>query len=302
MLSGIGPADHLKQMGIQVRADLPVGQNLQNHVTSIVHYLLKDQYQDLVRYGDPELTVDRLYEFYTKHSGELTKIYAGITYFSTQSNAQTDWPNGAFQQRAQKFANTLDDYRLFRFGERRNEWDLYFQDFYGKNYLAFEPFFQRPRSHGFIRLQSSNPFAYPLIDPKFLTDRQDFEDFVDIIKFVFYVAERSSIAAYLVPHQPIPGCQLCANTSFVYECDSYIRCFIIQFSFTGYHPMGTCRMGDPRKPDIVVDPRLRVKGFNRLRVCDASIMPSLPNGNINAASIMIGEKCADLIKEDNKCL
>ena len=298
MLSGIGPADHLNQMGIGVRADLPVGNYLKNHVVTSIDLLLKDKYQDLVVWGDSDLTVDRLYEYYTNHSGILTQHYLHNTYFSTRSNTDKEWPNGCYQTMAQRMGQSLNDLRLWRFGQRRHQWDLYFKDFYGKNTLSSEPFLQRPRSYGFVRLQSSNPFVYPIIDPKFLSDPQDLEDFVDIVKFTFYVYERSSIARYFVPLKPIPGCHFCPNTQYIYECDSYIRCYIIQFSFTGYHPVGTCRMGDSRRTDTVVDPQLRVKSFGALRVCDASVMPSLTNGNTYAPTLMIGEKCADIIKMD----
>jgi len=121
---------------------------------------------------------------------------------------------------------------------------------------------------------------------------------VNLTKFTFYVSERSLIAKYLKPHKPIPGCKFCEGQRYVYECDSYIRCFITQTTYSSYHPVGTCRMADVHRHDCVVDPRLRVKGINRLRVCDASIMPLIPNGKHNAATIMIGEKCADLVKED----
>lgn len=105
-----------------------------------------------------------------------------------------------------------------------------------------------------------------------------------------------------MPHKPIPGCHLCPDKKYAYECEPYIRCVIIQMVYTGYHPVGTCRMGDPRRKDTVLDPRLKVKGVERLRVCDASIMPIVTNGNTNAPSMMIGEKCADLIKQDHQII
>ena len=297
MLSGIGPADHLQAFGIEVRADLPVGDYLQNHPASSIILTIRDEYTNLIKYGDQSLSIENLYQYYILHTGNLTKNYAGIAYLNTLSNKELEWPNAAYQARVQIFANTLDENRYWKFGQRKEEWDKYFADHYGKFTFSFEGFLQRVRSHGFVRLRSKNPLVHPIINPKFLTHPQDFEDFVELMKFIFFFYERSSINSYVLPHKPIPGCQFCPNSKYIYECDSYIRCYIIQFTYTGYHPVGTCRMGDPRRPDTVVDPRLRVKGIDRLRVCDASVMPSIPNGNTNAASIMIGEKCSDLIKQ-----
>jgi choline dehydrogenase len=146
---------------------------------------------------------------------------------------------------------------------------------------------------------STDPFVYPVINSRFLSDPQDFEDMVDITKWALYVFERSSIAPYVRPHKPIPGCKFCAGQRFAHKCDAYIRCLIRQVTYTGYHLVGSCRMGAAHRRDTVVDHRLRVKGVDGLRVCDASVMPTVTNGNTNASVIMIGEKCADLVKEDN---
>lgn len=286
-------------MGIPVRADLPVGEKLQNHPALFTYWLIKERYQHLAPSTDNPLTIDNLYQYYFNHSGPLTVSYLSYTYFSTQSNSDPEWPNGVIETSPTRYPTSLDGWRQYRFGERRKEWQMYFQDFYGKNVLLAQPVLQRVRSAGFVRLQSSNPFTYPIINPKFLSDPQDLQDYIDAVKFVFYIYERSSIAPYLEPHKPIPGCRMCANRDFVYQCDSYVRCYITQLVNTGYHPTSTCRMGDPRRPDTVVDPRLRVKGFKGLRVCDASVMPNITNGNTNAPTIMIGEKCAAIVKNDH---
>ena len=151
---------------------------------------------------------------------------------------------------------------MFKFGERKQEWQQYFKHFYGKNILSMEIFLQRINSFGYLRLRSNDPFVYPSFNPKMLTNKRDYEDFVEILKFVFYFYEHSAIRPYLVPHKPIPGCQSCFDKPY-YQCDSYIKCYITQFTYTGYHPSGSCRMGDPRRSDTVLDPRLRVKGLEK---------------------------------------
>ena len=99
--------------------------------------------------------------------------------------------------------------------------------------------------------------------------------------------------------EPIPGCRLCLDRP-VYECDSYIRCYIREIGIKQNHPCGTCRMGAHERPDTVVDHRLRVKYLSKLRVCDASVIPRIPNSNTNSIALMIAEKCSHLISEDNR--
>ena len=299
MLSGIGPQKQLESFGIEVLADLPVGENLQNHPALNINYLVKEEYQYLVTKGDPTMTVDNLYEYYTNRSGILAQYYISLTFLSTKSNPDTDWPNVALLSVPLRAGKDLDHFGANPFGARKQEWEEYYGDFFGKNYLYIVPTLERVKSFGYVRLLSSNPFVYPEINPLFLTHPQDYQDFVDFLKFVFFIYERSSIAKYILPHKPIPGCYFCLNQRYVYECDDYIKCVIRGLIYTSYHPVGTCRMGDPNRPDTVLDPRLRVKGFDGLRVCDASVMPVVTNGNTNAPSMMIGEKCADLIKEDH---
>lgn len=92
--------------------------------------------------------------------------------------------------------------------------------------------------------------------------------------------------------------KLAECSSFPYPSTDYWRCFARYYTATIYHPIGTCKMGPASDSMAVVDPRLRVYGVRRLRVVDASIMPTIPSGNTNAPTIMVAEKAADLIKED----
>ncbi|CAG2178709.1 unnamed protein product, partial [Oppiella nova] len=298
MLSGVGPRQELEKWGIPVVADLPVGENLQNHPALDLNFAIKEQFHDLVDSGDSELTIDNLYEYYTNGSGVLTKYYNCMTYRSTKSNNNTDFPNVSLQLALLKYPKDPSRVTVVQF-EAQDEWKAYNRHLLGKPYFFVQPTLERIRSRGFVRLESTDPFVYPVINSRFLSDPQDFEDMVDITLWAFYVFEHPSIAPYVRPHKPIPGCKFCAEQPFAHKCDAYIRCLIRQVTYTGCHLVGSCRMGAAHRRDTVLDPRLRVKGVDGLRVCDASVMPTVTNGNTNAPVIMIGEKCADLVKEDN---
>ncbi|CAG2174756.1 unnamed protein product [Oppiella nova] len=92
------------------------------------------------------------------------------------------------------------------------------------------------------------------------------------------------------------GCPVCPGR-YMYECTEGLKCLVQYYSATSYHPGGSCRMGSIDRPDVVVDPQLRVKNVKNLRVCDSSIFPTIPNSNTAAPTITVGYKCAQFIKQ-----
>jgi len=142
----------------------------------------------------------------------------------------------------------------------------------------------RPKSRGTLRLASADPFAAPLIDPNFLGEDEDLETLVR----GYRITQRILAAPAFAPYR---GREL--YTASAQTVDE-IRAVIRARADTVYHPVGSCRMGTD--PNAVVDPMLRVRGLEGLRVADASIMPSVVSGNTNAPTIMVGEKAADLIR------
>jgi choline dehydrogenase len=137
-----------------------------------------------------------------------------------------------------------------------------------------------------VTLRSKDPFEAPAIDPRYLAEDDDMKLLVAGFKMARAIAAAPPLAAYL-RGEATPG--PAAKT------DAEIRAAIRLYAKTIYHPVGTCRMGTDRL--AVVDPELRVRGVEGLRVADASIMPTITGGNTNAPSIMIGEKASDLIRE-----
>lgn len=149
----------------------------------------------------------------------------------------------------------------------------------------------RPQSRGEILLSSKDPFAPPLIDPKYFHDESDMKVLLRGISKALELVEGtqifSSIGAKLLKN-PFPSCR-----HLKYRSDEYWTCFAQQYTVSVYHPSGTCAMG------AVVDSSLKVKGVKNLRVIDASIMPTLVNSNINAACTVIAERGASMILEEH---
>jgi choline dehydrogenase-like flavoprotein len=145
--------------------------------------------------------------------------------------------------------------------------------------------FLRPESVGTVRLASADPFAEPLIDPRYLGEAKDREMALLQIRTIREVLAQPAIAQY-IKEERLPGAA--ART------DEELMAYVRQYASCDYHPVGTCRMGNG--VDAVVDQTLKVRGIDRLRVVDASIMPRLVSGNTMAPTMMIAEKGADLIK------
>jgi choline dehydrogenase len=260
LLSGIGPADHLRVLDISVVADLPgVGQNLQDHLDVAVAYQCVEPISVGTIYAAAELE----YRYFRK--GPLAS-------------------NGP---EAGGFIKTKDDLPApdlqFHFSPG---WSVGFgTDRPAGHGFALWPALVLPESRGYLALRSPDPLESPLIQPNYLASEADVEVLVRGVKIARRLAQTQAFAPFIgAAIQPKEG---------VWS-DADIRAYIRASASTVFHPVGTCKMGVD--PLAVVDPRLRVYGVEGLRVADASIMPTIVNGNTNAPAIMIGEKLAEILK------
>ncbi|CAG2117825.1 unnamed protein product [Medioppia subpectinata] len=267
MLSGLGPKRHLQSLGIRVVLDLPVGDNYQNQPTITVAVTIKPEYINLTD-RVAALTTEQLSLLYFNQSGPLASSVSCALHYNTPNNVDKEWPNGIL------YASTANDTFIM--------------------YTNLGRF----KSTGTLRLQSTSPYVPPVIDANWFAHPDDRQDVLDATMLIFYILERSSFAQYLQITSDLfgaIGCPVCPDKQYLYECVDGLKCFVSYYTESGYHPGGGCRMGSTHRPDVVVDPQLRVKGIKNLRVCDSSVFPVLPNSNTASASIMVGYKCAKYI-------
>lgn len=266
-LSGIGPADALKALGIDVVYDQPqVGENLQDHL-------------DL--YAICEVTGPHTYDRFAKlHLSAL----AGLQYVLTRKGpvASSLFETGGFWY-ADENARSPDIQMHLGLGTGIEAG----VEAMPNGGVTLNACHLRPRSRGTVRLQSDNPADMPLIDPNYLSESYDREMSIRGLKLVQEILAQDALKPYILAER-LPGPDVQAD-------DDYFN-FICVHSKTSHHCAGTCRMGSDA--EAVLDPRLRFNGIEGLRVADASVMPTVNSSNTNAPSIMIGEKAADMIKKD----
>jgi choline dehydrogenase-like flavoprotein len=265
MLSGIGPAAHLKSMGIDVVVDAPeVGKNLQDHLDYTVLRRSKSPHAIALTPAFALNFPKALSDFGKKKTGVLTSNLAEAGGFLRTDPLEVE-PDVQLH-----FLPALVD----NHGEKKH---------LGGGYSCHVCVL-RPKSKGEVLLASADPMAHPLIDPNFLSDEDDLRRLVKGARIVFRIMEAPAMRA-------VAGAYLYEGSD---ASDEALIADIKLRSDTIYHPVGTCRMGSDATAPL--DPQLRVRGVSGLRVADASVMPNLISGNTNAPSIMIGEKAADLIR------
>lgn len=268
MLSGVGPAAHLREHGIPVVHDLPgVGRNLHDHV-DVVQVVDAPHLSDLfgLSWRGMVNAVKGILEWRRRRSGLLTTNFAEAGGF-IRSTPEEPLPD---LQLHFVIGKLLDHGRKTVFGHG----------------YSCHVCLLRPKSRGRLTLASADPAAAPRIDPNFLGDPDDTQRLVRGFKVMRRILSQPALADHR-------GRELDASGKA--RTDAEIEAFVRGHADTIYHPVGTCRMGSG--PLAVVDAQLRVHGLEGLRVVDASIMPSIVGGNTNAPVIMIGEKAADLLKE-----
>ena len=270
-LSGVGPADELGRLGVPLVLDRPgVGENLQDHLQLRLIYevagvkTLNAIYRS--RLGRARMGLD--YALFRR--GPLTMAPSQLGLF-TRSDPTRERANIQFH---------VQPLSLDKFGDPLHEFPAFTASVCNL----------QPTSRGFVRLRSTDPADKPMIKPNYLSTDEDRRVAADSIRVARRIVAQPALARYK-PAEYLPG-------SSVGNDDAALIKAAGDVGTTIFHPVGTAKMGRATDPTAVVDERLRVIGLERLRVVDASIMPTITSGNTNAPTMMIAEKGAAMIRED----
>lgn len=365
MLSGIGPRKHLDEVGLKTKIDLPVGNNLQDHVTTGLDLItlntslgvdlksvlspvaISKYFYDssgpwtaagcevlgLIDTNSETYCYDYLDSLKVASMSRIKENRQPPTDFKSdkeikaeQSRVKPDDILDRYLPAAQRFRSpkiarktkyditievcpvnatrqpdlqfmvlpmgvSTDGGHHFRkaIGISDDTWKSYFASLVGTTAISILPIVLHPKSRGTVRLLDNNIFSRPLIDPNYLSDPSDIEVLlkgIDLIKKFIDTEPLQKLGAKL-NEQKFPGCE-----HFVFDTPAYWECYVRHLTVTSFHPGGTCKMGSPSDTSAVVDYNFQVRHTHKLFIADASIMPTLPSSNVNAAVVMIGEKVA----------
>ncbi|XP_055306499.1 glucose dehydrogenase [FAD, quinone]-like [Sitodiplosis mosellana] len=288
MLSGVGPADQLEALDITVKKDLPVGENLQDHVTVLIF-----AQADGVVETSPTDSLDYTYQWAIHNSGPYAEPLALASFLNTDPTAA--YPNHeniyfTFAKDTTDLAALLQVLSL-----NATAFKAVLDANVEHDILGTFIYYSQPKSRGTLKLNGTNPYNYPIIDPNYFANETDLINFVKATKEQNSYSETQAFQKYNATPVRIP-LEAC-DSDYTYDTDDYWKCYLHQLTSAGMHHVGTCRMGAENDPTAVVDTELRVKGINHLRVVDSSVIPYITTGHITAPTVMIAEKAADLIKE-----
>ena len=274
MMSGIGPADQLQQFGIPVQHESSrVGQGLQNHVCYRPQYVCN---APVTASGqtEPWNVLKAMVRYAVSRSGPFAESYAPAGgFFRTDPALET--PDAQVVLLSALAPTSVD-------GSRFRIRDLLPQQ-HGFGMTIYQG---APHSRGAVTLRSADPMDAPKIDPGYFTDPRDMQVLLKAVGMMREMVRQPVIARY-IDHEMMPGEAVADEAGL--EAD------IRRNGATAYHQCGTCAMGP--NDDAVLDPHLRVRGIEGLRVADTSVMPRIPNAALHAPTIMIGEKAAAMIRE-----
>jgi choline dehydrogenase len=266
-LSGIGPGALLQRYGIPVIHDLPVGDNLQDHLQLRLAFRINDAVTLNTLLDSWWAKAKMALEYALHRSGPLTMPPSQLGVFARSDPGQAT-PNLEYH---------VQPISLDRFGVPPHKFPAFTASVCNL----------RPTSRGTVRIISRDPRAHPEIAPHYLSTDEDRRVAVDAIRLTRRIVHESAALQPYAPEEFMPGPQHQTEEELVRAAG--------QIGTTIFHPVGTCRMGRDSDADAVVDPQLRVRGIAGLRVIDASVMPTITSGNTNAPTIMIAERGSRMI-------
>lgn len=294
LLSGVGPADHLKDMGIEQIHELPVGKNLHDHVGSLATTwtLRGNQLFDYARafvpnnvssaspYAGFSNMIDWTAFVNTRNGPDDPNDYPDIQFMGVEIGTQTDMGGWGWRD----------------FNIRKDVWEETFGRFYFKSSptVLILTILLDYKTTGEVRLRSKDPNDNPVIDMQYLSDPEERATLMRGVLFARDLFASQEMAKFSPRFLNVP-LRNCSHPNDAND-DNYLECLVMGFPTTIFHYSSTMRMGTEGDPQAVVDPELRIQGMFGVRVVDTSVLPRLGSGNPQATNYMVAEKAADIIR------
>ncbi|KAH8409085.1 hypothetical protein KR009_006549, partial [Drosophila setifemur] len=292
--SGIGPKEHLRDIGIPLTLDLPgVGENLQDHVLVPLFLKLDEGLAEVAAEKD---LLDSIYDYLIHRRGPLATHGTAslVAFINSNSSSKSVYPDVEyhhlfFQRGRHDMLEVVLKGLSFQ-----EQYVQSLQGFLGVSHLlCVFVVLSHPLAKGTVRLRTKEPEEPPILTSNYLTEPQDVATLMRGYRYIESLEQTQSFRDHQaeIAYLPIEECDSLAD----YRSEKYWRCYAKYFSITCYHQSGTVKMGPPENPSSCVSPRLLLHGLRNLRVADASIMPAVVSANTNAATVMIGERVAQFI-------
>ncbi|KAI4454913.1 glucose-methanol-choline gmc oxidoreductase [Holotrichia oblita] len=284
MVSGIGPEDHLRELGIPLVQNLKVGYNLIDHLAFIGlnFYYDYNTTQNIIKDGA---------DWFLRGNGPFSSAgLNGVLYFNTNQNL--NYPDIELALILSIFNN---GHKLLKLATNIDEsiYNSVWKQHEGKRGFSILIELMIPKSVGRITIQSNSTFTPPLINLNYLSEEEDVDTLIKAIRKTLKFAQTETFKRLNIKLNTlkVAGCEM-----YPFDSDSYWACAIRIQHISSYHYFGTCKMGPNSDVEAVVDNRLKVYGVKGLRVVDTSVIPAHITGHLEAPAVMIAEKASDLIK------
>ncbi|XP_065172988.1 glucose dehydrogenase [FAD, quinone]-like [Atheta coriaria] len=285
MLSGVGPKEHVESFGIPSIADLPVGENLQDHLIA-VGVIVKMPY-------NLPMDAGAVMRYCMKKQGALGTVGMLTAHGFINTRKDSEYPNIQIHHLYLVKNDPLVGSLLVQMGFNNMSFHSILEANSESDTLITIITLLNPKSKGWVKLSTDNYQDPPKLYAGYLDEEDDMNVMLEGVDWIKDIIKTTPMAGSELHHVLIPNC-----LGFEFNTDDYWKCSMRNLGSTIYHPVGTCKMGNDTSS--VVTPDLKVRGVNKLRVVDASIMPRIVSGNTNIPTIAIAEKAADLIKDEWK--
>lgn len=294
MLSGVGPKDHLSDVGIKTIVDLPVGHNLQDHASVGINLQVSEEHSTNLT---PLIATSIVLQYMLFRAGQLSNI--GLTDFMAFLNVKNEnVPDIQFHHThiLKDSSNLLRTY-YGNIGLNDEIAKIFIEQNKRNDLIGIYPTLLHPKSRGTVQLRNADPLSDPIIKPNYFKEKEDLNIMLGSIELIKKLTNSPSFHMFGIKWTPVnlKGCEL-----HKMDTDGYWECYVRHLSTTVFHPVGTAKMGPSTDKAAVVSNELKVHGVTSLRVVDASIMPTIPGGNTMGPTLMIADRALAFILNQYK--